>query len=110
MERWSLSEFAVLKHSVWSNALIKNLPELLHVKNGVLYIDISVEFAFRSAHTAGASDITHERQPNFRHRKKKENRKIQRGEFITPPRPTSRRSNKGKLYLFPKKPKRAKFY
>ena len=41
----------------------------------------------------GASGIAHERQPNFRHRKKKENRKIERGEFITPPRPTGRRSN-----------------
>ena len=52
---------------------------------------------FRSAHAACASGITHERQPNFRHRKKKEkeNRKIERGEFITPPRPTGRRSNNG---------------
>ena len=39
------------------------------------------------------SGIAHERQPNFRHGKKKENRKIERGEFITPPRPTGRRSN-----------------
>ena len=37
------------------------------------------------------SGIAHERQPNFRHGKKKENRKIERGEFITPPRPTGRR-------------------
>ena len=42
-----LSEFAVLKH-FWSNALIKNLPVLLHVKNCVLYIDILVGFAFDS--------------------------------------------------------------
>ena len=44
-------KFAVLKH-FWSNVLIKNLPfpfcSLLHVKNCVLYIDISVEFAFDS--------------------------------------------------------------
>ena len=39
------------------------------------------------AQTAMHSGNTHERQPNFRHRKKKENRKIERGEFITPPRP-----------------------
>ena len=36
------------------------------------------------AQTAMHSGNTHERQPNFRHRKKKENRKIERGEFITP--------------------------
>ena len=51
MELWSLSKFAVLKH-FWSNVLIKNLPfpfrSLLHVKNCVLHIDISVEFAFDS--------------------------------------------------------------
>ena len=40
----------------------------------------------------GASGIAHERPPNFRHQKK-ENRKIERGESITPPRPTGRRSN-----------------
>ena len=45
------------------------------------------------------SGIAHERQPNFRHRKKKENRKIERGEFITPPRPTGRRSNKSYPFL-----------
>ena len=33
------------------------------------------------------------RQPNFRHRKKK-HRKIERGGFTPPPRPTGRRSNK----------------
>ena len=36
----------------WSNVLIKNLPvlfcSLLHVKNCVLCLDISVEFAFDS--------------------------------------------------------------
>ena len=51
MECCSLSEFVVLKH-FWSNVLIKNLPfpfcSLLHVQNCVLYIDISVEFAFDS--------------------------------------------------------------
>ena len=41
------------------------------------------------------SGIAHERQPNFRHRKK--NRKIERGEFITLPRPTGRRSNKARI-------------
>ena len=46
------------------------------------------------AQAAMHSGNTHERQPNFRHRKKKENRKTERGEFITPPRPTGRRSNK----------------
>ena len=46
------------------------------------------------AQTALHSGITHEPQPNFRQRKKKkENRKIERGEFITPPRPTGRQSN-----------------
>ena len=49
------------------------------------------------AQTAMHSGNTHERQPNFRHRKKKENRKIERGEFITPPRPTGRRSKKGRV-------------
>ena len=44
------------------------------------------------AQTAMHSGNTHERQPNFRHRKKKENRKTERGEFITPPRPTGRQS------------------
>ena len=39
-----------------------------------------------------ASGITHERWPDFRHRKKKQKQK--RGEFKTPPRPTGRRSNK----------------
>ena len=44
------------------------------------------------------SGIAHERQPNFRHgkktkRKKKQKRKIERGEFITPLRPTGRRIN-----------------
>ena len=43
------------------------------------------------------SGIAHERQPNFRHRKKKENRKIERGEFITPPRPTGRRSKNNEI-------------
>ena len=43
------------------------------------------------AQTAMHSGNTYEWQPNFRHRKK--NRKIERGEFITPPRPTGRRSN-----------------
>ena len=38
------------------------------------------------------SGITHERYPNFEHRKKTQ--KTERGEFITPPRPTGRRSNK----------------
>ena len=51
MEWWSLSTFAVLKH-FWSNVLIKNLPvsfcSLLHVKSCVLFLDISVEFAFDS--------------------------------------------------------------
>ena len=46
-----LSKFAILKH-FWSNVLTKNPPvpfcSLLHVKNCVLYIDISVEFAFDS--------------------------------------------------------------
>ena len=46
------------------------------------------------AQAAMHSGNPHERQPNFRHRKKKENRKTERGEFITPPRPTGRRSNK----------------
>ena len=46
------------------------------------------------------SGNTHERQPNFRHGKKKENRKIERGEFITPPRPTGRRSNKTPAQAF----------
>ena len=39
------------------------------------------------------SGIAHERSPTF-DTEKKENRKIERGEFITPPRPTGRRSNK----------------
>ena len=63
---------------------------------------LSLNAVFRSAHTAGASGITHERQPNFRHRKKKEkkeNRKIERGEFITPPRSTGRWSNKPLVFF-----------
>ena len=47
------------------------------------------------------SGIAHERQPNFRHEKKEENRKIERGKFITPPRSTGRRSNKIPNDLFP---------
>ena len=47
------------------------------------------------------SGIAHERQPNFRHRKKKkEIRKIEGGEFITPPCPTGRRSNKTPAQAF----------
>ena len=38
------------------------------------------------------SGVTHERCADFRHGKKK---KQKRGEFITPPRPTGRRSNNG---------------
>ena len=37
------------------------------------------------------SGLTHERCANFRHGKKKTQK---RGEFITPPHPTGRRSNK----------------
>ena len=37
------------------------------------------------------SGVTHERCADFRHGKKKKKQK--RGEFITPPRPTGRRSN-----------------
>ena len=42
-------------------------------------------------------------------KKKKENRKIERGEFITPPRPTGRRSNQSSyMGIFPEKLKIAK--
>ena len=47
---------------------------------------LSLNAVFRSAHTAGASGIAHERRHRFLTPKKKENRKFERGEFITPPR------------------------
>ena len=56
---------------------------------------------FRWAHAACVSGITHERQPIFRHRKKKD-RKTERGEFITPPRPTGRRSKKPSISIRPR--------
>ena len=42
------------------------------------------------------SGVTHERCADFRHGKKKQ----KRGEFITPPRPTGRRSNKTPAQAF----------
>ena len=41
------------------------------------------------------SGVTHERCADFRHGKKRKKQK--RGEFITPPRPTGRRSNNHNL-------------
>ena len=79
------------------------LDVVVYMLNYVFWRHILLEIEFKSRVDLGSiaigilhSGIAHEGQPNFRHRKKKkkkENRKIERGEFITPPRPTGRRSN-----------------
>ena len=68
------------------------LDVVVYMLNCVFWRHIPLEIEFKVVAQTMHSGVTHERCADFRHGKKIKKQK--RGEFITPPRPTGRRSNK----------------
>ena len=72
------------------------LDVVVYMLNCVFWWHIPLEIEFKVVAQTMHSGITHERCADFRHAKKKQ----KRDEFITPPRPTGRRSNNRHLIIF----------
>ena len=77
------------------------LDVVVYMLNYVFWRHILLEIEFKSRVDMGSDSNRYTAQryspraaAQLSTPKKKENRKIERGEFITPPRPTGRRSNK----------------
>ena len=92
-------EFVVMKHFGWESSNVQPsccLDVVVYMLNCVFWRHIPLEIEFKVVAQTMHSGVTHERCADFRHGKKRKKQK--RGEFITPPRPTGRRSNKT-IYL-----------
>ena len=86
-------EFVVMKHFGWESSNVQPsccLDVVVYMLNCVFWRHIPLEIEFKVVAQTMHSGVTHERCADFRHGKKKQQK---RGEFITPPRPTGRRSN-----------------
>ena len=84
-------EFVVMKHFGWESSNVQPsccLDVVVYTLNCVFWWHIPLEIEFKVVAQTMHSGVTHERCADFRHGKKKQ----KRGEFITPPRPTGRRS------------------
>ena len=83
-----------MKHFGWESSNVQPsccLDVVVYMLNCVFWRHIPLEIEFKVVAQTMHSGVTHERCADFRHGKKKKKQK--RGEFITPPRPTGRRSN-----------------
>ena len=82
-----------MKHFGWESSNVQPsccLDVVVYMLNCVFWRHIPLEIEFKVVAQTMHSGVTHERCADFRHGEKKQ----QRDEFITPPRPTGRRSNK----------------
>ena len=85
-------EFVVMKHFGCESSNVQPsccLDVVVYMLNCVFWWHIPLEIEFKVVAQTMHSGVTHERCADFRHGKKTQ----KRGEFITPPRPTGRRSN-----------------
>ena len=110
--RWNLSKFVVIKHFGWESLNVQPsscLDVVVYMLNCVFWRHILLEMEFKSRVDMGSDSNRYSvqryspwtaAQLSTPKKKKKENRNIERGEFITPPRPTGRRSNKTPAQAF----------
>ena len=90
-------EFVVMKHFGCESSNVQPccLDVVVYMLNCVFWWHIPLEIEFKVVAQTMHSGVTHERCADLRHGKKKQ----KRVEFITPPRPTGRRSNNGQSTL-----------